>query len=182
MNRLKFFLEGVKNMKTRGTVAPTSRFTSEQMLKHVNFEEAELIVELGAGDGQITKHILKKMDPATKLLSFEINDEFCQELRSIRDSRLEVVHDCAENLNSYLSREPGHKADYIISGIPFVMLPNDLGDRILEISKASLKPGGRFIQFHYSLIPKKRYHKIFDSVDIEFEVRNLPPAFVFICH
>lgn len=181
MNRLKYFIEGVRHMKTRGTVAPTSRFTSEQMLKHIDFENAKVILELGAGDGGITKHILQRMEPDAILICFEINHDLCKDLYELSDHRLKIINDSAEYIDKYLLKYQVSEVDFIVSGIPFVMLPNELGDRILEKAHNHLRKGGRFIQFHYSLIPKKRYKQIFNKVRIEFEVRNIPPAWVFIC-
>lgn len=169
-------------MKTRGTIAPTSKYTSKKMLKNIEFDKADFIVELGAGDGSITEHILDQMHPNAKLISFEIDSSLCIAINEkIDDSRLRVINDSAEHIENYLKEFDVSKVDYVVSGIPFVMLPDELGDKILELSKGILKPAGRFIQFHYSTIPKKRYERIFDEVDIKLEVRNLPPAFVFIC-
>jgi len=169
-------------MKTRGTIAPTSKYTSKKMLKNIEFEKADFIVELGAGDGSITEHILKQMHADAKLLSFEIDKSLCNTIQDkFDDPRLHLINDSAENIESYLAKYGIKKVDYVISGIPFVMLPDDLGDKILQLSKDILKPTGLFIQFHYSTIPKKRYIRIFDEVDIKLEVRNLPPAFVFVC-
>lgn len=182
MNRWKYFLGGVKNMKTRGTIAPTSKYTSKKMLSNIQFDKANIIVELGAGDGSITQYILEQMHPDAKLLSFEIDKSLCAVFEEkFDDPRLHVINDSAENVKDYLSDFGVSHADYVVSGIPFVMLPEELGDKILELSKSILKPDGRFIQFHYSTIPKKRYQRIFDEVDIKLEVRNLPPAFVFVC-
>ena len=181
MNRIKFFLEGVRYMRTRGSVTPTSRYTSNEMLSHIDFSRAHNIFELGSGDGKITRHILSRMGSQARLFCFEINPEFCRELREIDDPRLTIFHENAMNLDQYVEQLQLDNIDYIVSGLPFVMLPREMGDEILEKSKKALGPGGRFVQFHYSLIPKKRYIRIFDTVKISFEVRNLPPAFVFVC-
>jgi len=182
MNRWQYFLGGVKNMKTRGTIAPTSKFTSKKMLSNIRFEQADLIVELGAGDGSITKHILSEMRKDTKLISFEIDPVLCGILKeNFSDDRLTIINDSAEHLVEHLTKLGYSQADYVVSGIPFVMLPEDLGDRILKASKSILSMEGCFIQFHYSLIPKKRYKRIFNQLDIELEMRNLPPAFVYVC-
>ncbi len=182
MNRWQYFLGGVKNMKTRGTIAPTSKFTSKKMLSNIRFEDAKIIVELGAGDGSITKHILSQMREDTKLISFEIDPALSGILEeNISDPRLTLINDSAEHLVQYLNKMGYTKVDYVVSGIPFVMLPEELGDRILKVSKSVLSEKGCFIQFHYSLIPKKRYKRIFNQLDIELEMRNLPPAFVYVC-
>ena len=47
----------------------------DELPKVVGEKEIDL-VELGAGDGVITEHILKHMKKDAKLLSFEVNEKF----------------------------------------------------------------------------------------------------------
>ena len=58
MKKIEFLKEGLKNLKTIGSVARSSKYLCKGMIKHVDFKTANVIVELGAGDGVITKHIL----------------------------------------------------------------------------------------------------------------------------
>ncbi len=181
MTRLKFFLEGIKHLKTTGTITRSSKFICKEMIKHVDFENSDCIVELGAGDGVITHYILNAMQPHTQLIAFEVLDKFIDILNEIEDPRLHVAADSAENLETHLSKINFKQTDYIISALPFVSLPDDLGERILKISYDFLKPGGKFIQLNYSLIKKKTYKKIFGNVDVNFEPLNIPPAFILVC-
>ena len=180
MSYLKFIGEGLKDIRTVGTLTRSSRHLCKGMIKHIDFREANLIVELGAGDGVITEHILNNMKPDAKLLAFEVNKSFCDKLRSIKDDRLIVVEDSAEKLGEYLVELGATHTDYIISAIPFVALPKDLGSFIINECHSYLKQGGLFIQVHYSLLVKKVYESIFGNVDVNFIPLNLPPAFVFV--
>ena len=138
------------------------------MVKHVDYSQAKLLVELGAGDGVITKHILDRMEKDTILLSFEVNAEFCKLLREIDDPRLVVIEDSAENLEKYLKEHNFEHIDYVISAIPFVTLPDELSLNIIGECERFLKKGGLFIQVHYSLLVKKFYQKIFGNVSVNF--------------
>ena len=180
MKKIEFFKEGLKNLKTIGSVARSSKYLCKEMIKHVNFETADVIVELGAGDGVITKHILKAMKPDSILLSFEVNETFCNQLRQLDDKRLIVVEDSAEKIGEYLKKYNLPKTDYIISAIPFVVLPDELALKIVEECKIAMKKDGLFVQMHYSLITKKFYQKIFGNVDVNFVPINFPPAFVLV--
>ena len=151
------------------------------MIKHVNFRDADLIVELGAGDGVITKFILDKMKPDAKLLVFEINPRFCEILRSIDDDRLVVAEASAEELENYLDRLDKKKVDYVISALPFVALPKEVGVDIVGKCYRFMKKGGRYVQVHYSLLSKKLYQTVFGNVDVNFVPFNVPPAFVLVC-
>ncbi|MEM6724666.1 MAG: rRNA adenine N-6-methyltransferase family protein [Bacteroidota bacterium] len=181
MNKVQFFWDSLKHIKTRGTVAPTSKFTCQQIVSHIDFKQTHVIVELGAGEGCITKHLLSHLREDAQLLCFEIDQQLCQQLRQLDDPRLIIIQDSAEHLDRYLKHFGIDQVDYIVSGIPFIVLPNALGAKIIGKAKAALRPGGRFIQFHYSPMPKKRYQEWFDQVNVGFEVRNIPPAFVFVC-
>lgn len=180
MSTIGFFRESIKNIKTVGTVTRSSKFVCKAMIKHVDFSKADTIVELGAGDGVITKHILREMKPDSRLLSFEINELFCQKLNKIKDPKLIVAEDSAENLRQHLDQMKVKQADYIISALPFVSLPEDLSYRIVEEARKALKPGGLYIQLHYSLLTRKMYKKVFGNVDVNFEPLNIPPAFILV--
>jgi phospholipid N-methyltransferase len=181
MNKIKFFKEGLKNMRTVGTVTPSSKYLCQAMIKGTDFAKARILVELGAGDGVVTRHILKRMHPDAKLLAFEVQPAFCDLLRSIDDARLIVVEDSAENLPLYLKKLGAKKADQIISAIPFVLLPKEEAQRIVEVSRDHLVTEGQFVQIHYSTFLKPFYQDIFDRVKINFCPLNIPPAFVFHC-
>ena len=169
-------------MRTVGTITRSSRYLCRGMIKPVDFSEAKVIVELGAGDGVLTRHILEQMRPDAILLTFEIVDKFCELIRNtIHDDRLVVIQDSAENLPAHLAEHGFEKADYILSAIPFILLPRDAARRIITISRDSLKPGGRFTQMHYSLALKSLYEDIFETVKLSFVPLNIPPAFVLSC-
>jgi phospholipid N-methyltransferase len=181
MTRLKFFVEGIKNIKTTGTITRSSRFVCRRLIKGIDFDTAKCIVELGGGDGVVTKHILENMGADTKLITFEILPQFCDLLRNLNDDRLIVAQDSAENIQKYLIENGFKKADYVVSTLPFVNIPEDIGTRILNVAKENLKTGGIFSQLNYSLLTKDLYQSIFGNVDFDFIMRNVPPAFILTC-
>lgn len=182
MGAIKFFIEGIKNFKEVGTFSRSSHFVSKTMTKdkYIDFSTAKCIVELGAGDGPITKQILSKMAPDAKLLCFEINDHFFQELTQKfgNDPRITIINDDAKKLGEYIRQAGFEEADAVISAIPFVIIPED--DIIKEAHKF-LKKGHHYVQLHYSLVARKRYERIFNNVEIDFVMLNVPPAFIHIC-
>ena len=168
-------------MRTTGAVTRSSRFLCQAMVENIDYKTAQVIIELGAGDGVITKHILDRMRPNTRLMVFEIQASFCKVLRTIDDDRLIIIEDSAEHLHKYLAEYGFDKADAIISAIPFVVLPKKVVKNIVTACKDNLCPNGYFMQFHYSKMLKSFYETIFDEVDVTFVPRNIPPAFVFRC-
>ena len=177
---LRFFTESVKNLKTVGTLTRSSKYAIRKMLHFVDFENSKVLVELGAGDGVITRHILEKMGPDSILLSFEINPSFVDELKKIEDPRLVVVQDSAENLREHLQNHGIDSIDAIISALPLVAFKKDLASSIVNKCKELLKEGAPYIQIHYSLVLKKLYEGIFGNVKSNFVLLNVPPAFIMV--
>jgi phospholipid N-methyltransferase len=180
MGTIEFFKESLRNLKTVGTLTRSSRFLCKGMIKHIDFDKAKVIVELGAGDGVITKHILKNMHKDCLLMIFEVNDNFTTKLNDIKDNRLIVIQDSAEKLEYHLDFNGLNEIDYVISAIPFVILPDDIANKIIMTCKKRMMQDGLYVQVHYSLMAKKLYEKVFGNVDINFVPLNIPPAFVLV--
>jgi len=182
INKKLFFKSFLGNPIQTGSVIQSSPFLVSQMVKPVNFREAKVIVEFGAGTGVITKKILKHMAEDAILLCFEVNKDLCEELKKkIDDSRVKIISDGAENFERYLKKYNAKEADYIISGLPLVVLPKEIGEKILSQVTKHLKKGGQYIQFQYSLTSRKKFKKMFSEMEVRFTLLNVPPAFVYVC-
>ena len=181
MTRLHFLKESLKNLMTIGTVTRSSAILCKQMIREVDFTNGTDFVELGAGDGVVTKHMLKRMRPNARVFAFEVNETFCDKLRAINDDRLIVLQRDATDLINIMAEHNVTKVDGIISAIPFVLLEDEQTERIIEQSKEMMKPNTQFVQIHYSLILKKLYERLFRNVSVQFVPINVPPAFVFRC-
>ncbi len=178
----KFFKAFLADPWVTGSIIESSPFLVKKMLAPVDFQKAKIIVELGAGTGVITRKILKKMGSGTSLLCFETNKILVKELKKkIQDPRLNVYSDSAEKFGRYLKRFGCDKADYIISGLPLVVLPKKTGDKIIEEILKNLHPKGAYVQFQYSLTSQKLFKKLFAEVNTSFTPLNIPPAFVYRC-
>ena len=135
-------------------------------------------MELGAGDGVLTKRILDRMPDDCLLIAFEINEKFTKILEDIEDKRLIVAADSAENLFSHMETHGVRSVDVVYSAIPFSVLPDKLSRDIVGTAKEALRPDGEYLQIHYSLMEKKLYEGIFGNVEIHFQPLNIPPAFI----
>ncbi len=176
---MSFLSESLKNLKEVGTITKSSGPMCKKMVAQAQIKETDkVVVELGAGDGVITKHILRSLPPQATLLSFEVNPNFCQILRNIDDPRLVVIEDSAEHLAKYLDEHGFQQVDAVISAVPFVAIPEELTYSILYACKKRMKQGAFYVQIHYSLLTRKIYQKVFGNVVTNFVLRNLPPAFV----
>lgn len=175
-----FFSQSLKNIKTVGSVTRSSPYLCKEIIKQIEWTDHQVILELGAGDGVITKFILKKMSDTSTLIALEINPVFCQDLLAIKDPRLIVIQKDAMHLDEILKELNIDQLDHVISAIPFVILPEEDALYIIRAGFNHLKEGGRFLQVHYSLLAKKMYEKVFGVVQIKFIAFNIPPAFLLM--
>ena len=180
--RINFFKESIKSIKTSGTITPSSRFLAKRMLNKIDFSKADVIVELGPGNGAITEYILKKLHPKATLICFEINQNFYNQLSKIVNNQLILLNVSGENILEELKKLNFKNSNYIISSLPLTIIPEPISSSILQKSYTSLKENGVFIQYQYSLTYYNRLKKVFgDSISLEFELLNIPPAFVYKC-
>lgn len=171
-----------KEKKMVGAMAPSSRFLAKKMLKHVDFENARVLVELGPGTGVFTEEIIKSMNPEAILLVFELNEAFSKQLvKRFTDKRVHIIHDSADQMEKYLAKYELEKADAVISSLPLANFPGELRTSVLSASHNALKDNGTYIQFQYSLQSKKYIKRFFKDISLNFALFNFPPAFVYTC-
>jgi phospholipid N-methyltransferase len=179
---LLFAKNFLQHPKMLGSLIPSSRFLIDRLLGQVDWKRARTIVEYGPGVGTITAHILERMRPDARLVVFEMNQDFVSYLgRAFPDPRMHVVHGSAENVQRELERLKLEGADYIISGIPFTTMPEEVREKIMSESREALNPGGSALvyQFTRTVLPYLRSH--FRKIDQDFEPRNILPTRLFYC-
>lgn len=181
-HRIDFLRESIRNLRSTGSISPSSRFLCRAVASKIDPQKAKTVVELGPGDGVITRFILNRINPDTRLIIFEINPVFVEKIRSnFNDPRMTIIHDSAENMGAHFAALGITEVDYFVSGIPFVMLPESLTESISSACQRWLREGGRFIQFHYSPLLLRLYRRIFGNIDVEVVALNIPPAIVISC-
>jgi phospholipid N-methyltransferase len=160
---------------------PSSRFLIDRLLRPIDFEGAASIVQLGVGTGCITQAILNRMSRECRLICVEVDEEFVRACASIHDERLTIHHACARDLRNVLGQAGVAQVDHIVSSVPLSILDDDLADEILRAAQECLRPGGKFLQYQYSLTYLKRLTARYGNVSWGFTLRNVPPAFVYEC-
>lgn len=172
-----------KHPKMLGSVIPSSRFLIDEMLEPVDWTRAGLIIEYGPGVGSFTAEILRRMRPDARLIAVETNPEFVRFLeQKFEDPRLTVVHGSAADTERIV-RESGHAtADYIVSGVPFSTMPEELRQSILRATRAVLSPDGAFLVYQFSSRVLPDLQKNFEHVARGFEPLNILPAQLFFCN
>jgi len=153
------------------------------MVENIDFINAKCIVEYGAGTGVFTEKILQMRKADTIVILFEKNEAFFHILRERYGAmpNVYIVNESAERIGQLLKSCGVRYADYIVSGLPFASLPQEVSVNILEQTRLHLKPAGCFITFQYTLLKKDFIQQYFDTIEISRELRNVPPAYVLRC-
>lgn len=180
--KILFFSTFIKYPKEIGSIVPSSKFLIDEILKNIDFKNAKYIVEYGSGTGRITKEILKRARKDAKIICIEINKKFCSYLRrTIKDKRVIIINDSAENIKQYLKKYDIPKIDYVISGLPFSSLDVEEKCTIIEETKDTLKNNGKFVVYQFLNNFKRYLYNYFSKISMKFVPFNIPPCFVFVC-
>ena len=171
-----------KHPKMLGWFLPSSRFLVRQVLKRVEWPRAKVVVEYGPGVGAFTSEILRRLPPDGILIAVETNSEFVKYLNeSFEDSRLRLVHRSAEEIDQVLAEFGFSQADYIISGIPFKTVPEQMRSVIVEKTHSVLHPEGLFLVYGFTTTVRPHLERVFGTVVDDFELLNLMPGRMFYC-
>lgn len=159
--------------RTVGTLAPSSGWLCQAMLNQIEWTQALSVAELGAADGVLTKRILGRMRADAQLDAYEIQTSFIHTLQQIDDSRLRVRAYSAEKLE--------RDYDVIFSCLPLLSIPLRITVRILQQAQQRLRANnGTLVLFQYSNLSEKLLSRYFHW-QRRLEVRNFPPALVYVC-
>lgn len=175
-----FFKGFVKHPVMVGSIIPSSDRTVKKMLEPVDWDSTKLFVEYGPGIGTFCQPVLDRMRPDATLLVIDLNEDFIDYLRkTIRDSRFIAVHGSAADVNAIIAQFGFKNADYILSGLPFSTLPNNLGPIIAEETAKAIRPGGAFLVYQFRARARDFMAPHFRRIDKGFEAWNILPCHLF---
>lgn len=180
---LNFIKAYIKNPRTVGAVAPSSKRLAKGMISGINFNTASCIVEYGPGTGVFTEEILKRKNKETVFIAIEYNPDFYEILKAKfgQQPQFILINGSAENLKDYLADYHIEKVDYIVSGLPFASLPDQMSQSILGVTQEVLSQGGKFITFQYTLLKMSLFRDYLSKISHQKILLNLPPAYVLTC-
>lgn len=173
------YLDALREDWQVAALAPSTKFVVARVLKKIDWKTTRTIIEYGSASGVITKQLLARLPADGCLVAIETNAKFVSALSRHQDPRLRVIHGSVLELDRLLAPSQPRSVDAIVSGIPFSYLKPMDRHQLLHKTEERLRPGGRFIAYQVTthLIPLMKYH--FRDVDVQFEIRNLPPHFIF---
>jgi phospholipid N-methyltransferase len=182
---IQFLQAFLKNPLHVGAITPSSSDLALQMIEDLEPNPQNIIVELGVGTGSFTKPISQIVPDDKSYLGVEISKDFVKALKK-EYPKLKFVCGNATKLHKLHEKSGLGKVGYIISGIPFVTLPNEVGDEILQEISLFMDRGCMFRTFQYAhgyYMPsavklrkfmKARYGRAKKSQII---MKNVPPAY-----
>lgn len=184
-DKLFSYFKAFVDDKGVASVTPSSRFLVERVVKAMDPKTAKVIVEYGAASGPITRRALEKMPSDGRLFAIELNDSLFEALTAgLKDPRLTAIHGDARFVDQLLGPHgiENGSADVVFSGIPFAFLSGRGRHELLTKTLELLRPGGRFVAYQVTthLIPMLKDY--FPRIDTQFEVRNIPPHFIFTAY
>lgn len=171
-----------------GSIAPSSSALAEMMVTHADLRPGQVVVELGAGTGPVTRALVAAR-PGEALLSLEPDAALAAHCREVAPGA-EVVEAYAQDLPSLLAARGHARCDRIVSSLPFAGWPAQVQDAVFQGILGALAPDGRMVTFTYLHSPwlpagrraRARLEEAFAEVRTSPVVwRNLPPAFVYVC-
>jgi len=168
----------IRDRRTIGAVAPTSRGVGRRIAHLAGVEGAQRVAEFGPGTGAITHELLAALPESGQLWAFELYEPFVEHLRTtVDDARLHVVADSAETIGDVRGRDVPEGFDAIVSSIPFSLIGPDLTPKILRAAHEALRPGGVFValQYHPRFLPPFLRAE-FGRMERELYLWNIPPA------
>lgn len=182
MDTIHFFKQSIIDFKNTGSFLPSSNKLAKRLSRPIISKPKLIVVEFGAGTGSVTKYLLKILPKDSILISLEINESLINKLtKSIHDPRLILIKGDASRLGTYLQELNIGKVDFVISGLPLGNFSRKSRYAIYSEICTNLKYDGIYTQFQYLLASFIEIRRIFSVTDLAWEVRNVPPAFVYTC-
>lgn len=178
MNNWTFFREALRNFRATGAIARSSPALVTRLIAAIPTDRPVVVVELGPGEGCVTRALLDRLGAGSSLTAYEINPAFVDRLRHLADARLTV---CAAGADRLAADFAPASVDFVVSSLPLSMMSRSDKEEILRQSQRVLRPDGRFLQYQYALQDYGLLKQSFSRVSVSFTLANLPPAFVYSC-
>ena len=176
MHNLRFATVAVRDFKV-GALTVSTKYVVRRVARTLS-QRHRFIVEFGAGDGILTKTLLKRLPEGGRITAIERNDRFYAELRRIRDPRLRAIKGDA----IAMSRDPTSfrlpAIDAVVSSIPLSFFPSEWREELVSNAREALAPGGVLVVYQYTPLILPLLKKYFERVTVGFEPRNILPYFI----
>jgi phosphatidylethanolamine/phosphatidyl-N-methylethanolamine N-methyltransferase len=168
----------LRNPLRMGSVVPSSPALCRRIARHTRWAKDEVVVELGAGTGVVSRALLQAGLPPEQLYVVEIEAHMAAHLRATMPG-VNVLTGDAFALPEILPRALHGKVGTAICGIPLVLLPLTQQRRFVQAVEA-VAPGQGFLLYTYCATSPLPYRKLGLAARREaWTPLNIPPASVW---
>lgn len=176
---VRFLKKFFNSPSSIGSIMPSSPVLVASIMAAIDWQLARVIVELGAGTGVVTRAINSRRPEDSVFISFEKDEQMRHDLQKRCPDV--VVGSDAFHLLLEMQKHGYKHADCIVSCLPFANFNRHQQSQLLDSIYSALRPGGMFIAFQYSLQLQAQLEAVYEEIDCQFVMRNIPPAFVYVC-
>lgn len=194
MATLTFLREALTSIHQVGNILPAQRLLVQAMITPLPRRNRIRIIELGAGEGCITRAIIRKLDGLDyHLISIELNErllaanqEALANLRGPAPARngkgcVALLRHDAFAFPEVMQAHGMQQADAIISSLPLSNFPAQRRRALLADVRQTLAEHGVFTQYRHAPLGLEELQAHFPRVHCRF-VPNLLPAWVYSCY
>lgn len=151
---IQFLSIAFRNMKTVGTICPSSPMLSRELAESaITATSPKRVLEVGPGTGPVTKEILKSLRDGDVLDIVELSTEFCTDLEAkvIGPWKTKGRPGQVTLHNAAIQDVPLEAGSYdcVVCGLPFNNFPPELVERIMVQLRELIRPGGSLRYFAY---------------------------------
>jgi phosphatidylethanolamine/phosphatidyl-N-methylethanolamine N-methyltransferase len=177
-------LAGYMNIALRdfshvASLFPSSLCSARAVAKHVE-PDFQTVIEYGPGTGVVTKEILRRLSPQSRLIGVEVNQDCLTKLREIPDRRLHLIEGDVRDIVPQISGLAPGGVDAVVTGIPFSLMKPADREFIIENTRERMRKGGKLIAYQNSRAALNVLKSYFHDVDVFFEPRNFLPYFITV--
>ncbi len=182
---IEFLQAFLKNPGTVGSITPSSPELAKRMIEGLDPRPDNIVLELGVGTGAITKYLQDIVPDERSYLGIELDTKMVRSLRRNYPD-LKIVRGDASEARAIHERSGLGRVGAIICCLPFVSLPNHVGEKIFREIDKFMQEGCTFRTFQYAhgfYFPsalrlrefmRTRYGR---SKRSQMIVKNVPPAY-----
>ena len=183
---IEFLQAFLKNPTKVGSITPSSPELAHEMLKGVEPDADNVVIELGVGTGAITKFLQELVPDERSYLGIEL-DEALVRLVGKNYPDLNIVCGNAADMSEIYSRSGLGKVSYIISCLPFVSLPAEIRNSVLDEVDKFMQKGCLFRTLQYAhgyYLPSAiKFRKLMqerfgNEQRSPLVVKNVPPGYL----
>lgn len=173
----------LREPKQTGALVPSGILLSEAMAAQVNVKGADLVVELGAGTGSISRALLNAGLRPDRLILVEKDGALCRNLR-LNFPQIRLLEGDATRLDRMMAEAGVRKAGAMVSSLPLLSMSPSQRTQTLQALFECLKKDGQLIHYTYSPtnpIPVEERRTLgITGRRVAWALLNLPPATVWV--